>query len=171
MKSEIRQQMILTRNQMKSNLLKDKNDKIIKAILDDDYFQNAKCVGIYYPLKNEVNLLPLTNGKQSFAFPRVESDGIHFYLLDSKTSFKKSRFGVMEPQNGKRCDKDIDYLLTPALAITKDNYRIGFGKGYYDQFLSKTRSNHVLGVIYDFQEVEHFKNESHDQKLDGYFKG
>ncbi len=171
MKSEIRKQMILTRNQMSSNSLKDKNDKIIKAILDDDHFQNAKCVGIYYPLKNEVNLLPLTNGKQKFAFPRVESDGIHFYLLDAKTSFKKSQFGVMEPTGSENIDKDIDYLLVPALAISKDTYRIGFGKGYYDQFLTKVRPSFVMGVIYDFQEVEHIKNESHDQKLDGYFKG
>ncbi len=171
MKKEIRIQLIQTRNQMNSKQLHGKNEMIIKQIRNDDVFQHASVIGIYYPLGNEVNLLSLTNSNQKFAFPKVEPDGIHFYLLDEKTSFKKSQFGVMEPQTGVNCDKEIDYLLVPAVSISKDCYRIGFGKGYYDQFLSKIRPKHVMGVIYDFQEIDHFAIDSHDQKLDGYFKG
>lgn len=171
MKSEIRKQMISKRNQMQSHTLKEHNEKIIEKIKADDRFQNASCIGIYYPMQNEVNLLPLTSVHKKFAFPKVESDGIHFYELDPKTSFKKSGFGVMEPQAGRRCDEEIDLLLVPALAISKAGYRIGFGKGYYDQFLSKIRPKHVIGVIYDFQEIDAFDHASYDQKIDGYIKG
>ncbi|MBN2299966.1 MAG: 5-formyltetrahydrofolate cyclo-ligase [Acholeplasmataceae bacterium] len=171
MKNELRIQLIKQRNQMSSKQLQVKNENIIKQILNDDDFLHAQVIGIYYPLGNEVNLLSLTKSQHKFAFPKVESDGIHFYYLDEKTSFKKSKFGVMEPQSGIKCDKDIDYLLVPAVGIAKDCYRIGFGKGYYDQFLSKIRPKFVMGVIYDFQEIEKFNHDIFDQKLDGYFKG
>ncbi|MFH1693798.1 MAG: 5-formyltetrahydrofolate cyclo-ligase [Bacillota bacterium] len=171
MKDDIRRQMIENRNNMSSKSLKAQNDQIMSMIQSDSYFQKATYVGIYYPLKNEVNLLGLTQGNQKYAFPKVESDGIHFYLLDKKTSFKKSKFGIMEPQAGMNVDQQIDYLLVPALAIAKNHYRIGFGRGYYDRFLAVIRPTHVMGVIYDFQEIESFKTDKHDQQLDGYFKG
>lgn len=171
MKNDIRRQIIKIRNESSSTAYKNQNDQIVKLILNDQNYIDAKCVGLFYPLKNEVNLIELTNGNKQYAFPKVESDGIHFYLLDSKTSFKKSKFGVLEPQEGINVDKKIDYLIVPALAISKDRYRIGFGKGYYDRFLSLNRPKYVHGVIYDFQEIDSFNQEPHDQKLDGYFKG
>ena len=171
MKNEIRKQIIKIRNESSSKAFNEQNDYIIREIQKDEHFINAKCVGLFYPLKNEVNLIPLTRGNKKYAFPKVEPDGIHFYLLDANTSFKKSKFGVLEPADGIKVDQEIDYLLVPALAISKDKNRIGFGKGYYDQFLALHRPKHIYGVIYDFQEIESFNTEPHDQKLDGYFKG
>jgi 5-formyltetrahydrofolate cyclo-ligase len=48
---------------------------------------------------------------------------------------------------------------------------VGYGKGYYDRFLSQYRPKKVMGVIYDFQEVETFHIDEYDQKLDGMIKG
>ena len=171
MKNDIRRQMIKIRTESSSTAFNAQNDQIIKHILNDQKYIDAKCVGLFYPLKNEVNLIALTNGNKQYAFPKVEPDGIHFYLLDSKTSFRKSKFGVLEPHEGLIVDQEIDYLLVPALAISKDLYRIGFGKGYYDRFLALHRPKHVYGVIYDFQEINSFTQDVFDQKLDGYFKG
>lgn len=170
MKNDIRKKIIETRNQTSSKSFVHQNDEIIQLIENDFDYKQSKCVGLYYPLRNEVNLLPLTKGQKKYAFPKVEKDGIHFYLLEQSTSFRKSEFGVLEPQEGIVVDHEIDYLLVPALAISKNGYRIGFGKGYYDKFLSLQRPKHVKGVIYDFQEIE-FKQDEHDQKLDTYFKG
>lgn len=170
MKDDVRRQMISKREQSLTKTFIQQNQEIIDQIENDLDYQNSICVGLYYPLKNEVNLLPLTKGNKKYAFPKVEKDGIHFYLLENKTSFRKSKFGVLEPHEGTIVDSMIDYLLVPALAISKKGYRIGFGKGYYDRFLSLHRPKHVKGVIYDFQEIE-FKQEQHDQKLDAYFKG
>ena len=82
MKNDIRRQIIKVRSESSSNAFKEQNDQIIKQILNDQKFVDAKCVGLFYPLKNEVNLIELTNGKKQYAFPKVETDGIHFYLLD-----------------------------------------------------------------------------------------
>ncbi len=144
-KSEIRKMMLERRNLSSKKELNKKNQSIIDQVMK----------------KTE----------KKFAFPKVESDGIHFYLYEQDTEFIKSKFGVMEPVQGVLVDDQIDYMLAPALAISKDLYRIGFGKGYYDQFLSKFRPATVIGVIYDFQEVETIPYDPYDQKLDGYMKG
>ena len=170
-KSEIRLMMLERRNTSTKEELNKKNQSIIDQILKDERFICAKTVAIYYPMGNEVNLLALLKNKKNFAFPKVEKDGIHFYLYQDQTIFSRSKFGVMEPEQGELIDHQIDYMLVPALAISKSHYRVGFGKGYYDQFLAKHRPASVFGVIYDFQEVESFPVDDHDQKLDGYVKG
>jgi len=78
---------------------------------------------------------------------------------------------VMEPMEGDIVDLEIDYMIVPALAILKSGYRIGYGKGYYDQFLKRIRPHRAVGVIYGFQEIDSFEIAEHDQPLDAYYTG
>lgn len=170
-KNEIRQVMLEQRSSASKCLLNKQNRKIIRQIKADERFQEANTIAIYYPMGNEVNLLPLLKEKKRIAFPKVEKDGIHFYRYHKGLEFMKSKFGVMEPVSKERIDDLIDFMFVPALAISKDFYRIGFGKGYYDQFLALNKPEVAMGVIYDFQEMDQIPVEDHDQKLDGYYKG
>lgn len=171
-KTELRQNMIQLRSSMTVDQVTKKSNHIINQIrVDQDYIQ-ASTVALFYPMKKEVNLLGLLDDRKTFLFPRVEKDGMHFYSYHPQMNFIQSAFGVLEP-DGKTNEytKDIDYMLTPALAISNDLYRVGYGKGYYDRFLSQYRPKKVVGVIYDFQEVNMFDVNSHDQKLDDVIKG
>ena len=51
MKNDIRRQIIKVRSESSSNAFKEQNDQIIKKILNDQKFVDAKCVGLFYPLK------------------------------------------------------------------------------------------------------------------------
>jgi 5-formyltetrahydrofolate cyclo-ligase len=77
----------------------------------------------------------------------------------------------MEPPKGVYQDEGIDYMIAPALAISNDLYRLGYGKGYYDQFLIKSRPNVVVGVIFSFQRLEDVPHDDYDQKLDDIIEG
>ena len=57
----------------------------------------------------------------------------------------------------------------PALAISKNLTRIGYGKGYYDKYLVKNKVLYKVGVIYKLQELDYLKPEPHDISLDYYF--
>lgn len=170
-KQEIRQWMLEQRKHLSSEeILKMSHEIVLKIRLDEAY-QKADCVAIFYPMKGEVNLLELIDGKKNICFPKVEHDGIHFYMYDPDIPFVASSFGVLEPDGGKKVDHLIDYMLVPLLAISHDLYRVGYGKGYYDQFLSKHRPKDVVGVLFDFQLIEDMPYDTHDQPLDRYLKG
>lgn len=171
MKNEIRKLMFERRNQASLDDLKQSSFDIINQIQNDLNYQQSKVVAIFYPMEKEVNLLGLVKDSKTFCFPKVTKEGLHFFKYDPNHTFVKSNFGVMEPEGGVIMDDLIDYMCTPALAISNELYRIGYGKGYYDQFLSKHRPKHVVGVIFKFQELEELPYDSFDQKLDYYIKG
>jgi len=170
-KQEIRSEMLMQRSIRDAEELNLKSQMIVRSIKHDPDFLKAKCVSIFYPMKHEVHLLALINDRQTFCFPKIEGKHMRFYKYEPLQEFAPSKFGVMEPIQGEICDLDIDYMLVPALAISQEGYRIGYGKGYYDQFLARRRPDKVMGVIFDFQELDDLPHDDHDQKLDGYFKG
>jgi 5-formyltetrahydrofolate cyclo-ligase len=170
-KQAFRNLMFEKRKQALPNDIKRMNDDLIQQILKDHTFQDAKSVAIFYPMQGEVNLLELIKLPKRFSFPKIVDQLMHFYEYNEQTQFVKSKFGVLEPEDGTITDESIDYMLVPALVISKDLYRIGYGKGFYDHFLSNYRPKTVIGVIYEFQETDHIPNETHDQQLDGFFKG
>ena len=167
----LRQEMIQRRKELDQLLKKQKEETIINAIQKDEAYQKAKVVGIFYPMSGEIDLLPLIRDEKTFVIPRVEGKYIHFYPYHPSTELHKSAFGVYEPPKGITMDELIDYLLVPALVISKDLYRLGYGKGFYDRYLLNHRPQHVVGVIYDFQEVDAICTHDMDQKLDRYYKG
>jgi len=169
-KKEIRIEMIKKRKALSDFDKKKLDSKIVDAIRNDDDYKKALCVAIYYPMDDEINLLELTQDDKIFVIPKVVKNQIHFYQFHNKTQLIQSQFGVMEPKETQLMDEKIDYMITPALAISKDLYRIGYGKGFYDRFINRNRPKHVIGAIYDFQEVLSFETNEFDQKLDRYIK-
>jgi 5-formyltetrahydrofolate cyclo-ligase len=169
-KKDIRLEVIKKRNLLNSEAVKHRSQNCVKIIKSYPGYQEANVVGLFNPIQNELNLLELcVDQNKTFCFPKVETTGLVFYEVNQFTQFKRSPFGVLEPQDAPEC-KTIDFMIVPALAISKDFYRIGYGKGYYDRYLKNRRSKHVIGVIYDFQEIESFEVDPHDQKLDDYIK-
>lgn len=171
-KKELRILMLKKRSEMNIDLLFKQSASIVDQIRQDEDYIKAKRVALFYPMQTEVNLLSLLEDQdKEFCFPKVCGSHLHFYPCDKDQSFIKSSFGVMEPQGGKICDDHIDYMLAPALAISIDLYRIGYGKGFYDGFLKTHRPKKVMGVIYDFQLLNEIPHDEYDEVLDGYIKG
>lgn len=49
---------------------------------------------------------------------------------------------------------EIDCILVPALGFDREFYRLGYGKGYYDRFLSQTKDIPTIGVGFQEQLCE-----------------
>lgn len=167
-KSVIRKSLIEKRLRLSKEDIASQSDIIVNQIRKDKNYQDSKIVGIYLPIKNEVDLQKLLEDNKTFCAPKIINNEIVFSKIDSQTKYTQGKYNILEPINLKSI-REIDYLIVPAVAIF-NNYRLGFGGGYYDKFLSKLRPKHVVGVIYSFQEVK-FEVDEFDQPLDYYFKG
>ncbi|MBR6095057.1 MAG: 5-formyltetrahydrofolate cyclo-ligase [Lachnospiraceae bacterium] len=71
-------------------------------------------------------------------YPRVTFDTMEFIFVDSTEELKPGNFGVREPMQGKKFTPDCKnvLILLPGLSFDREGHRIGYGKGYYDAFLS-----------------------------------
>lgn len=170
-KKVIREMMLIKRDALSQDDVLKKSAALVKKIQASERYKNAQTVGLFYPMRNELDLRELLKDQnKTFFFPKVEGDMLQFYEVDDQTTFIKSAFGVLEPSQAKPMEKTIEYLIVPALAISKSHHRIGYGKGFYDKYIKNHPQSFTLGVIYDFQEVEGIETEAHDQVLNAYIK-
>lgn len=59
------------------------------------------------------------------------------YLLTDSTLIKKNQWGIPEPQGGiEVAPHQIEVVFIPLLAFDLKGHRVGYGKGFYDRFLS-----------------------------------
>lgn len=64
---------------------------------------------------------------------------IHYLLLDN-TVIKKNSWNIPEPVDGIEIESaKIEVVFVPLLAFDKQGHRVGYGKGFYDKFLSECR--------------------------------
>lgn len=60
---------------------------------------------------------------------------------------------------------NIELILVPGVAFDVLGNRLGFGKGYYDKFLKKTKCP-LISPAYNFQVYKKIPTEIHDHKID-----
>lgn len=60
----------------------------------------------------------------------------------------------------------IDIVLVPGLIFTKDGYRVGYGGGYYDRFLSQIEDVIKIGICFDMQITEEIPTDQYDIPVD-----
>ncbi len=83
------------------------------------------------------------------------------YLLTDNTVIKKNQYNIPEPIDGIEITSDkIDLVFVPLLAFDKQGHRIGYGKGFYDKFLSECKAE-TIKIGLSFFEAE--------EKIDGIF--
>lgn len=86
--------------------------------------------------------------------PKIDGDDMDSYLLTSETKLEENFLGVPEPVKGiPVAHNQIEMVILPLLAFDQSGNRIGYGKGYYDRFLSTCKPD-VLKVGLSLFEAE-----------------
>jgi 5-formyltetrahydrofolate cyclo-ligase len=78
------------------------------------------------------------------AIPKADlaSFSMESYLYQPDTLLHINKWGMTEPQNSSLIEPAaIDMILLPLLAFDERGYRVGYGKGFYDRYLTRCRKN------------------------------
>jgi 5-formyltetrahydrofolate cyclo-ligase len=138
-----------------------------KSVIMSEKFRTAARVGAYFAIGSEVRTDQIISEASKLgkivALPRVEGESISFYR-HSPGNLVKGRFGIMEPLPQIEI-KDIELLIVPGIAFDKRGYRLGYGRGYYDKFLS-VNPTVSIGLAYSIQLVQNLPHGSHDRRMD-----
>jgi 5-formyltetrahydrofolate cyclo-ligase len=104
--------------------------------------ETAACLG-YLEFKNPA--IKIAYPKTNFLTLQMEA-----VEVDPDTAFQKNPQNIIEPVNGIVIAPGvIDLVLVPLLACDRQGYRVGYGKGFYDKYLSQCRPDCIrLGLSY-----------------------
>lgn len=154
-KDELRKKYKMLRVNMSEDERSAYDRKIAENLTSLYQYKNARTILTYISIGIEVDtrLLikkALDDGKY-VAVPKCTDDcGLDFYFINSTDDLETGSFGLFEP-NTDRCRKVKNYkdclCIVPGMSFDVSGYRIGYGKGYYDRFLSEF-TGATVGLCY-----------------------
>lgn len=136
----------LSENQLEEMSLAVANNVLTLPVWEKTYFH------IFLPIEahNEVNtefILHLLSGKDKeivISKSDFETRNMTHFLLTDNTKIKKNEYNIPEPVDGIEVPaKKIEVVFIPLLAYDKLGNRVGYGKGFYDKFLSECQTETI----------------------------
>ena len=76
--------------------------------------------------------------------PRIdhETEELESLLYGPDTELARNRWQIGEPVHNDRVEPaEVDLVVVPLLCYDLAGHRVGYGKGYYDRFLTQCRSD------------------------------
>jgi len=153
-KAVLRERLLLKRRLVTRQNQAIASEKVVANLRSWPLYQQAKTVAMYYPIGMEIDLTALLEDGKQFCFPKITDKGkASMTLSHYDGTFLPGSFSTLEP-TGEAVEKSqIDLILVPGLAFDKQGNRLGYGKGYYDNYLRDYQGPSV-GIAYDFQRIE-----------------
>jgi 5-formyltetrahydrofolate cyclo-ligase len=99
------------------------------------------------------------NPHVKIAWPKTDLDmsSMEACLLEEDGLFAKNRFDLLEPIGNDIIEPSlIDLTFVPLLAFDLHGYRVGYGKGFYDRYLTRCRQDMFKIGFCFFEPVEVF---------------
>jgi 5-formyltetrahydrofolate cyclo-ligase len=132
-------------------------------------WHDSDTVLLFAPLQDEPDVFLLPQNGKRFCYPRYNPDrGYEAAAADDRGELSAGKFGIMEPSPDAMevSGNEVDLIIVPGMAFDKNCYRLGRGRGFYDQWLLNL-SGVKIGMGFDHQLIDCVPREAHDVKLDG----
>ena len=161
-KSDIREYHLAARREMTAEKRAELDEKICRAVLASATYRYADTILMYYAKEDEVNINPVAweavKAGKKVAFPKTnpEDRSMVFHYVTSQDDLEVGEYGIYEPKAELDSFKVTGELqqnvicIIPAVVYDKKGFRIGYGGGYYDRYLSSFKGTKVGVEYYDF---------------------
>lgn len=144
-KSELRKEYMSKRIALSPERRQSYSEKICENFLS--HFQvEGKLISLFLPIekKLEINtyllLERLQNLGANICLPKSDfsSHDMQHIVYEASTVLETNDYGIPEPKKGYRIEVDrIAIVIVPLLICDESGQRVGYGKGFYDRFLSQ----------------------------------
>ncbi len=97
------------------------------------------------------------NPEATLFFPvaNFADSSIQIFKVDDDTNFKINKYGIAEPVNAVLTEPNVvDIMFVPLLCFNAHGYRVGYGKGFYDNFIKLCKPNTIKIGFSFFDDIE-----------------
>jgi 5-formyltetrahydrofolate cyclo-ligase len=182
--------MSATRDKLRSSLREKRQElsleqqetaavSLFSMLGNQDFFRVAQRIAFYQVADGEIDPrmlldLALSEGKSCF-LPVIQQDSpefVSFAPYDANTELVPNKWGIAEPPTSEVISPtNFDVVFVPLVGFSKDCFRLGMGKGFYDRTFSfkifnRRSSPMLVGLAHESQLVDSFPVESWDVRLD-----
>ncbi|MFZ5634477.1 MAG: 5-formyltetrahydrofolate cyclo-ligase [Bacillota bacterium] len=172
-RSEIRQGVLKARMSLPPAAVQQKSRIIMDRIMSSDIYLGSRSLMVYVDFRNEVQTgiliaRALAGGKR-VSVPITDVRGKKLTpsrLLAYPEDLAPGAWGIPEP--GPECVRpvdpaELDLVIVPGVAFDVRGNRLGYGGGFYDRFLPRTRPGTVyLAPAFEVQVVDDVFPGPHD---------
>ncbi|WDF55341.1 5-formyltetrahydrofolate cyclo-ligase [Mucilaginibacter sp. KACC 22063] len=113
-------------------------------------FSKVKYLHTFIPIRNRrepdttliSDWLRTTHPQIKLVYPQTNFADLSMqsFVDDADLQMAINDFGISEPVAGNQISADqIDRMLVPLLAFDKQGYRAGYGKGFYDRYMTQCK--------------------------------
>jgi len=158
-KSDIRAEQMKKRKLLPHDVKNNYDEKIAEALFSSVSYRFADIILLYASKSFEVDTWKiaqraLKDGKR-IAYPVCEPEKnlMTFHFVEKREDLIEGSFRILEPKTDlEKYDpikqrSSLAICLVPAIVYDIKGYRIGYGKGYYDRYLSNFPGTKI-GLIY-----------------------
>jgi 5-formyltetrahydrofolate cyclo-ligase len=151
--------------------------EIVNTLMDSRFYKDAKTIMIFISFGSEINThefikiginegkniaVPVTFKEERIMKPSIiknfdELEPGYYNILTPKQEFIR----YIDPS-------EIDLVIVPGAVFDREGYRVGYGGGYYDKFLSSKIRKDIskIAIAFDLQIVDKVPREEHDISVD-----
>jgi len=119
--------------------------------------RGAGLVMAFWSFGSEVATPPLLEALHArgvrICLPRIEDGDLVAVAYEPGDPLRETSFGAREPAAGTILAPEmLDRVVTPGVAFDRFGHRIGYGGGFYDRFLRRTRRGAArIAIAFDLQ--------------------
>ena len=174
-KSQLRQKYKSLRQKLPQPQIEDLSLAIANHLLKLDIWgKSFYHIFLTIEEKKEINtdyILNILAGKDKnivISKSNFEDYTMTHYLLTDNIKIRKNKYNIPEPIDGIEIKSPkLEVIFIPLLAFDAIGNRIGYGKGFYDRFLSNCQPETIkIGLSFFDAENETFEVSEDDIKLD-----
>ncbi|WP_181833035.1 5-formyltetrahydrofolate cyclo-ligase [Bacillus taeanensis] len=169
-KKQLRSMVKKRLSQMTDQEYQERSAQAAKKLFNHSAWKEANTVGITVSRQREVDTIHIIEQawkqEKNTTVPRcmVEDNRLDFRLFTSFEQLEVVYMDLKEPSLLKTkavSPHEVDLLIVPGLLFDKNGYRIGYGGGYYDRYLS-TYTNKTIALAFECQIIDTLPREPFD---------
>jgi 5-formyltetrahydrofolate cyclo-ligase len=141
-----------------------RSGKIVDRVLALPEGRAARTGMAYWSFGSEVETAGLIDRWSAagirVVLPRIAGDALEAVAFRPGDDVRETGFGAMEPSGADFvAPQEIDLVVVPGVAFDRSGHRVGYGGGFYDRFLPRTRPGALaVAVAFALQVVDAVPN-------------